>query len=424
MNKSLAYKGGFLLMLMYALAPFYSFVVYKAFGKGIVVLFLLPAVLVFFIQLLEKGNLKIPGYVIFYSFFSLYVILSDAILAKVPINFGYLTKNVYLASVLVIIIIENMDIDGFISNSIRKVNFYVILIAFFVILVQQVISPTFFTNPEKLSKFEVIDDSFRIVSIYSWGLWITYIGLSFYPVFVTVLEDFLEKDKKVFFALVIVGIFVAILNRARHMLVDYFVALLLIPIRMGSKIYDLVRYAIIIVFLGFGIYLTLQVVGFDLQKYVDERLLEKNKGGITQTSAGTRILAFKVFGQLFPLNPVFGKGNLHMVQLKGQKGSHDIRLVRVLHERSSQIHVGYLSLLYYYGLIGGIIYLLFVVTLTRKLWKDARMIGRWGPFLGWMMFLVSNLTLVKLDIFIMGILMILFINRSNIENYKAKIIIS
>jgi len=111
---------------------------------------------------------------------------------------------------------------------------------------------------------------------------------------------------------------------------------------------------------------------------------------------------------LFPKNPVWGKGRIHSFKKGGTK---DIELVRILHGRSSQIHVGYLSLFYYYGIMGSFFYFMFLVLLSRKLFVDAKETGRWAAFMGWCMFLISNMVLVVFDIFSMGIILALFYNE-------------
>ena len=68
-----------------------------------------------------------------------------------------------------------------------------------------------------------------------------------------------------------------------------------------------------------------------------------------EKSAGTRILAVYMFLEFFPENPIFGTGGVMKADL-----------VRAIRGRSSQIHVGILSLFYYYGLVGGFIYLFFL----------------------------------------------------------------
>ena len=68
----------------------------------------------------------------------------------------------------------------------------------------------------------------------------------------------------------------------------------------------------------------------------------------------------------------------------------------MLHGRSSQIHVGFLSLLYYWGIIGTILYSLFLYYLLKKLYRISKVTKNWGPFFGWEGLVLANLTLVYL----------------------------
>lgn len=83
----------------------------------------------------------------------------------------------------------------------------------------------------------------------------------------------------------------------------------------------------------------------------------------------------------------------------------------LLNGRSSQIHVGYLKLFYYYGLVGGILYLTFLGLLLKRMWGIGKVSSYWGGFFAFLAFAIANLTLVKFDLFHYGLLLaILFSN--------------
>ena len=111
---------------------------------------------------------------------------------------------------------------------------------------------------------------------------------------------------------------------------------------------------------------------------------------------------------------LIGKGMLH-----GFGGeSKDYELVRELAGRSSQIHIGYLSLLYYYGLVGGFLYLTFIVLITRKLYRDAKTTYYWGPFFGFLGLVLANFTLVSLSFFNAGLILCLFFNQVYLNRHN------
>jgi hypothetical protein len=94
-------------------------------------------------------------------------------------------------------------------------------------------------------------------------------------------------------------------------------------------------------------------------------------------------------------------------------------LLHALRGRSSQIHVGYLSLLYYYGLIGGLIYLAFLFSIAKETLRVAKRTFHWGPFFAILQFILTNLTGVVFDLFMMGMVMAIFYHKyySQTEEY-------
>ncbi len=75
--------------------------------------------------------------------------------------------------------------------------------------------------------------------------------------------------------------------------------------------------------------------------------------------------------------------------------------------RSSQMHVGYVKLFYYYGLVGGLLYLTFLTSLLLRMWKIGRQCNYWGGFFAFLAFVIANFTLVRFDLFYCGLLLAL-----------------
>jgi O-antigen ligase len=111
---------------------------------------------------------------------------------------------------------------------------------------------------------------------------------------------------------------------------------------------------------------------------VTNRILEKSTGF---GSAKARIESLNVFLKIFPENPWFGVGP--------QTGIDVLQLLRGI---TTSIHVGYLSYLYFYGIIGA----MFVFLTLFFLLKDSFEIGKkflfWGSFYGLLSFCFANLT--------------------------------
>jgi len=151
------------------------------------------------------------------------------------------------------------------------------------------------------------------------------------------------------------------------------------------------------------------LIGIDVNNLLAQRILETNKGGFIGGSASTRILAFEVFFKLFPNDPIFGVGS----QITSD-------LLKELAGRSSQLHVGYLSLLYYFGIIGGVLYLGFIYYFTKSLYRNAKIHGYYSPFYSWIGFLLANLTLNYIIPFECGILIVLLLDKYYLIAYKEK----
>ncbi len=73
-----------------------------------------------------------------------------------------------------------------------------------------------------------------------------------------------------------------------------------------------------------------------------------------------------MFTEFFPNKPFFGTG-IHVGE----------DLLRAIGGRSSQMHVGYLSHLYEYGIVGSILLFYFLYLVFRKFKRDSRFTSRW-----------------------------------------------
>jgi len=199
-----------------------------------------------------------------------------------------------------------------------------------------------------------------------------------------------------------------IFNRTRITIILFFISLILFPIYQGINLIKVSKWLIICAIIILPLTLIIKNNNPKIIENLEERFFETKTRGLEETSAGTRLLAFKIFAKLFPEHPWLGKGKLHSF---GAGNSQDIRLLVLLNNRSSQIHVGFLSLLYYYGVLGGGLFIIFVYLLARKLLKNAKIDGYWSPFLIWLMFIVNNFTDVYFYFNMNGILLGLVLSK-------------
>ena len=420
MDKSIANKSGLFIILIFTVAPLWGYLSERFTGRIFDFTATLFCYLAFYLIFYEKINLKFPKYLVFYAVFVFYSIISDKFIANKPVNLYYFINNSFIGGVLVMIIIEHISISDSFYKIVFNTSLILLIIAFIVIVIQQFISTDFLIKPDyQLLLSQLPFQEKRLPSIYSWIGSLAIIGLSFFPILGCIIEKYMRDNKKVIvFMLFLIGAIVAFLNKSRFIMLNYLILFLLIPIYEGINFKVVTKYFLIISFSVIALFFVSKSVGFNVDKIIKERILEENTGGMMKGNVGTRILAFKIFGELFPEHPILGKGEIHSFS---EFGSKDIELVNALQGRSSQIHVGYLSLFYYYGLIGGIIYLLFLYFLTRKLYRDSKITKHWGPFLGWIMFIATNLTEVTLFIFIMGIVISLFFNQYYLQKAEKEL---
>ena len=86
---------------------------------------------------------------------------------------------------------------------------------------------------------------------------------------------------------------------------------------------------------------------------------------------------------------------------------------------SSQIHVGYLCGLVYFGIIGAFFLFGFWFQLTKHLYKNAKRTKYWGAFFAFLVFLSANLSLVKFHVFFYGILFALIFDKYYSDKYAT-----
>lgn len=402
-------KIGLVIILLFAIAPFFGFATLKFIGREFdVIISILSLGCVIFL-FLDNGYLKIPLYVKLWFLFTLFTVISDIFIAKTdvsPLNLFFYNK--FVTCFYILLIVENISIPKDFYNLLSKTNLVVLYIAFFAIVIQQFISASFFVNPKYLALLRQEFSEIRFPSIYSWLGPSSYLGLSFFPLLAIVISEKLRENKDKLLLLFLLGLVVAFLNKSRFMMLNFLITLILLPIYQGFQFNKVLKFVAISIAIVFSVYFGAKAVNFNVDKIISERILEEDQGGMINGAAGTRIIAFEVFGKLFPKNPVLGRGYLHSF---GKEKSKDIDLVQAIHGRSSQIHVGYLSLFYYYGIVGGGLYMLFLGTLFRKLYSDAKKTFFWGVLIAWIMFFLTNMTAVVLSFINMGLILSLFINK-------------
>ena len=169
-----------------------------------------------------------------------------------------------------------------------------------------------------------------------------------------------------------------------------------------KKSFDyLIKYSLIVFSVLAGSYYSLKLIQVPVDKILTERIFELDKGGLENTSAYNRIYAFTLFREFFPKKPFLGTGGKMEDDLLAMKGS-----------RTSQIHVGWFSLFYYYGIVGAFFFLAFTYFIMKKLWHTAKKTNYWGSFYAFLTYFISILgTQVVFQIFFVGFIFAMVYNR-------------
>lgn len=402
------------LFLLYPIFGYFTFLLIGSPPRNVTGLFLI--VLTFFI-LLNAKHIVINRTLQFYTLFFLYQTIINIIKINSDLSdFKYYYANTNLHFLLFLLFIQ-WDTKYLRLNLklIHRLLVGIVIISVIVSIIQQ-FRPTFFVNPRYVTAWMEMEgntlrqaEELRSPSIYSWTGSMG-VGLIFLPFVAIVANNYLKinKNRWAYFFLFL-GLLVAILSKGRWMMIN--AILLFAMIFHYSKVHfgRIVRIGLIVLLALVGVYYLLPKIGVNVNNLIAQRILETNSGGLTEGSASSRILAFEVFFKLFPNNPVFGVGSQITTDL-----------LKELAGRSSQIHVGYLSLFYYFGIIGGLLYLVFVYYLTKSLYQNAKIHGYYSPLYSWIGFLVANLTLNYIVPFEAGILLVLLLDKYYLVNYKEK----
>ncbi len=412
------------------IAPFLAYITYDFLDIDFKrIMQLLSYVGVFLILIFKTKNKPVifPRYLLFYLLFILYIFFSTFLLLDREFDIKYLFSFRLIGAFNLLFIVENLSIPEKYYTKIFRISKAILVVAFIVIIIQQTISVNFFLRTE------FVDDANgesgtkdRLYSIYSWFGGYLAIGFSFIPIFIVVVEVLLKKHKKVL-GWILLGVLFAVLSKARWIMLNTLLVFFLLIIHNKNKTKAIIKYSILIPSFAVMSFFVLSASGIDAEGILNDRILEKDKGsGFDKKSAGTRILAFKAFDKFYWKQPVFGKGSIKYGM--GGTGKQDYELQQFLGRRSTQIHVGYLSLFYMYGLIGGALFISFLYLLLKKLYRDAKKTKLWSPFLGILGFALANWTLVSFNLFEIGFIFAFIVNKFylqqiNIPNNSKQVIV-
>ena len=376
-----------LFLILLPFYPIWAWLCFSLTNKSIY-LFADAILLPLALYLIITVNKKLPLYLIFFIIFTFYHIGSVFITNTFPTDSNklyYILSQPHLLACVLFIIIEHTVFDNPFIEKLNRLIFFIVILSL-VVSVIQIKFPSFFFN----AAFDLDSgyrDGRRCASIYSWTD-LNSLGITF-PILISILVSFYQKKKSSLAIIVFAGIVVSFLSKARYVMISGIVVLS--QLFFNAKI-SAIKKASFVLMLVVGIYFIVVAAnsfGYNINDVIENRILEKDND---MGSAKARIRSYEVFKVVFPENPWFGVGP------ETRKKALDL-----LNGEVTIIHVGYLSYLYFYGIVGFSILLLSMFFLFRDTWKVGKRDNFWGIFYGLISFCLANITFVYFNFNEMGI---------------------
>ena len=304
--------------------------------------------------------------------------------------FGFLYKNTVLFSIFILLMVENAHFDREFIDRMIFIFKITIIISFAISMIQVFVIP-FFLIPSFLqgerSEFGLI----RFPSMFSY-IGVNELGFSFLPIVCLLIGYDMYYRKRPNIILIGLSGVVAILSSSRYIQLGFFLLLLQLVFRKKVILRNLAYTAVFILIFVATLSFISHFLGFDVMDYYYSRIRE--------TTYMSRVIGFQLFLKFFPQNPIFGTG---------ERVTHELSFE--LGRASPYIHIGYLSHLYEFGIVGSIFLFGAWLSIAYVLLRSALRTQFFGSFFGFLMFLFTNATLVEYNLFHYGIVFTLVFQR-------------
>jgi O-Antigen ligase len=351
---------------------------------------------------LVNSGKRLPKYLLFFGLFTVYHIVSSFLTNTIPADQNkvfFIIADVNVFALSLFVIIENTEPDDIFLKLMTRNVFIIVVISFLVSLVQMK-NPAFFFNTAFDVNDYVGEDDIRITSIYSW-VTLNSGGITF-PILIAILLNYYKTGTRDFFIIVLCGIVVMFLSKARYAMISTIIAFSQLFFTGRASFKKALSLILVFAVTGYLIVFAAGEMGYNIQEVIANRILEKDS---EMGSAKARVTSFEVFLKKFPENPLFGVG---------PETKEDVK--QLLGDDAPLIHVGYLSYLYFYGLAGCFFLFATLFYLLKDSWAVGKKFNFWGSFYGMITFCVANMTLVYFGFSEVGIVLIVIYNRY----YKSK----
>lgn len=357
-----------------------------------------------FIFIVIKRNIHYPKYLWYLFFYASYrfIWLQIADIDMHPLTFIYYCIINYVILFVIVIIYNTHFTDKFINRSIKIIKITVILAA--IASVIQIFNTDFLNAWDYISKREMEGSlyTFRRASIFGY-IEPNELGLSYLPLASVLISFLLFNKSRIFiFYTILIGL-TALLSNGRYIMGGFIILTIQFLVFYKVKLKGLLRYIFYIAVAGFILFHSLKYLGYNYSSWYQERLFAEG-----EISNSTRYGAFLTFAEFFPQKPIFGTG-VHLTK-EIEKASREIH--------SSQIHVGYLSHLVSYGLVGSFLLFGFWFMLAKRLYKTAKKTKYWGSFFAFLIYFWAQAALVNYSIFFTGLIFALVFDKYHYDKLK------
>ena len=395
-------KITYFLLISMLFWPLMSYITFGLLGlRSISFYYTFIAIFYGILFIFHKKKIKVPKelyYLIFFIIFEfVWAFFNGDIIRRGII--AVLFDNPSIATFFIVLIIYNTRFsDRFFKKAIFIFKITIILAA--------IVSIIQFFFPRFLNAYILYRENFDFfkrgiyqqprTSIFGY-IDLNSLGLSFMSIVALISGYLLYIKKRIFLIFLFLGGLTAFLSNARYVMVAFII--ISIQYIFYKKVFfkGAFKYAILVLVLLLALYGVFSYLGYDYEAWFNNRLFAE--GSIKET---TRFKAIGNFLILFPKYYLVGNG--------GKIYSDEIvSLSRAV--GSSHIHVGYLSHLVSYGIVGCFFLYGFWFILVKKLYRKAKQTNYWGSFFAFLTFLWAFATFSYSSIFFYGLIFALVFDK-------------
>lgn len=298
----------------------------------------------------------------------------------------FLYKNSALFTFCAFFIVENEEYDEAFIKAIVRIFKVTVVLAFITTMIQVMFIRNFFI-PKYLLGEDYLANEFgtvRFPSIFGY-IDANAVGFSFLPILSILFGYYLVRRSKNWFWYIIPGGIVAMLASSRYIQIGFLIILFQIIFTRKERIKNTVK------ILAFGTVLVL--VSLNIIESSGMSISDYFYGRLLGASSYSRVIGTELFARFFPEAPWLGSGSRITSELSV-----------ALEGASPYIHIGYLSHLFEYGIIGSLFLFGSWYLIGRKTFAVGSKTGYYGSFFAFLVFFFTNTTLVQYTMFHYGLI--------------------